>query len=253
MLSRLKLVVFDYPKFLVQDEVPKRILGDFIQAKQINYDRSDDNYISIGNLDMVSTHVLIYDMKNIFKPKIVLAIRNVYEDRVRKHNLRLPSDDYIPHLAADDLKKFNNFKKDKTWLADCGAFFIDTDFSYNKTKFPIADIGLMMMVNHLFKRGFHHLVGATNMTFKSSRWVEPIGRFEDGITFQHPYIRHPHQLILLNEFKLDWLRSCYDKYFHLWQSRMEFAPPAAVTGENLISDDDLYKFVLDQAQLRRSG
>ena len=123
MSKNLRLVVLDYPKLTIHSQDTKNCLADMIQAKQINFERSDVNYVPMGGLDMVSTHFLIYDMENIYKPKIVLAIRNCYEDRTLRHNLRLPSQDYIGS-ASQVQRAYNGFKRKSSCLSTVPGLLI---------------------------------------------------------------------------------------------------------------------------------
>jgi hypothetical protein len=239
MSKNLRLVVLDYPKLTIQSAETKKILADMIQAKQINFERSDANYVPLGGLDMVSTHFLIYDTTDIYNPKVVFAIRNCYEDRVRRHNLTLPSEEYIKHVPENIREEYFQFRKKHSVAVDCNAWFVDPDYTYSKTGLTLSDIGYMMVITHIFRRGFNHLLGATNETFKASRWLENVAVLPPGLLFEHHVVKSPHRLILASPFKLDWLLNCFDKYGEYYYNRLEVAPIKELSKEETLNDEQL--------------
>ena len=110
LFSQLRLVILDYPKLLISQEDSKKILADIIQAKQLNFERSCEQYVPLSGLDMVSTHFLIYDIKDLYNPKLILAIRNTYEDRACRHSLTIPSAEYIKFAKQEHQDCYHEFK-----------------------------------------------------------------------------------------------------------------------------------------------
>lgn len=245
-MNNLRLAVLDYPKLIIQNDIVKLMLADMLQAKQLNFERSDINYVPMSGLDMVSTHFLIYDVSNIYRPKLVLAIRNTYEDRVRRHKLRLPSEEYIQYAPSHLQKRYYEFKASKSTLVDCNAWFVDPDYSFAKTRLPLSEIGYFMLVAHTVKRGFDHWVGATNERFKASRWASLTGRAPEGLEFVHPVVRDPHRLMLVDPLNYAWLMDCLDKYKDLYVHRFEQGPMQDVSGESCLSDQQLEDFLRDK-------
>ena len=95
MLQNLKLVVFDYPKYLPKTETNQKILSDLLMTKQESYQLSDERFVATGSLDFVGTHLMVYETSDVFNPKLILSIRILTEDRVKYHKLRLPTEDYL--------------------------------------------------------------------------------------------------------------------------------------------------------------
>lgn len=244
-------MVLDYPKLIIRDSVAMKILSDMIQAKQINFERSDTSYVPLGGLDMISTHFMIYDTSNPFNLKPILALRNCYEDRCRKHNIDMPVDNYIHHTSAQMQKKFSDFKSNHKNIVDCNAWFVDPNYSFKTTGVPLSEIGFFMVAHHIFRRRLDHLVGIANERFKASRWVEPIGDFPKGMLFKHPVVGVDHLLILLEPFNKSWFADCYQKYGHLIKQRFEASPENSLSGEQLLSEQDIESMVkvwLDNSQ-----
>ena len=243
MYKNLRLVVLDYPKLIIRDDKAMKILADMVQAKQINFERSDETYVPLGGLDMISTHFMIYDTTDMLSPKPILALRNCYEDRCKKHNIPLPIDYYIEHTPPEMKKKFLEFKKNKPLIVDCNAWFVDPNYSFKATGWPLSDIGFFMVAMHIFRRRLDHLVGIANERFKASRWVEPIGEFPKGMLFKHPMVGVDHLLILLEPFNKDWFVESYKKYGELFKKRYEVAPDNSISKENLLSDIEMEKLI----------
>ena len=136
--NNFRLVILDYPKLIISDEKAKKVLADMIQAKQINFERSCQDYVPLSGLDMISTHFLIYDTTDIFEPKLILAIRNCYEDRTLRHHFSLPSEEYIKFAPEEYQKAYYEFKKNKEVLVDCNAWFVDPDYSFRRHRYSFV-------------------------------------------------------------------------------------------------------------------
>ena len=212
-----------------------------IQTKQVNFERSNDKYVPLSGLDMISTHFLIYDTSDICKPKLILAMRNCYKDRSDNHGIPLPIENYISSTPLKMQRAWEKFNEGKSNIVDCNAWFVDPEYSFKKTGIPLSDLGFFMVVSHVLRMGLGHLVGVTNEKYKASRWVEPVGDFEKGLLFNHPSMNIDHAFILLEPFNKEWFVDKYNKYKDLHESRMELIP------SNLeILDDEGLKEIVDR-------
>lgn len=247
MFKNLRLVVLDYPKLIIKDKTTKNVLGDIIQGKQLGFERASKEYVPMSALDMVSSHFLIYDTSDIFSPKLIVAIRNCYEDRAQKHNLPLPYEDYIQYASLEVQKKHAKFRKNKECIVDCNALFVDPNYSRSKTGLPLTEIAWFMAISHMLKRKMHHFVGFTNEKFKASRLIEPIGHFPKDMMFDHPKVKTPHLIILCEPFKFEWLNKCWNDYGDMYKNRIEYKPESSLSGEELLKDKEL-KSLIDRSK-----
>ena len=248
MLDHLKLVVFDYPKYLPPNNTNQKILSDLLQTKQQSYHLSDERFVSISGLDFIGTHLMIYDTRSFLQPRLILSMRNLSDHRTRHHKLKMPTEDYLPALGEEAIDIFKKFKHNKDPFCESGALYIDPDYSYKKTGFPLIEVGTMMALNHFIQNGIFHFAAATNVTFKSTKWGTAMGTCQKTFIFDHPYICHPHELLLIEPFNFQWLSQMHSKYFQLWKSRTELRPDAKYVAAPLMSDADLFTFVLQQTQ-----
>ena len=253
MLENLKLVVFDYPKYLPKNDTNLKILSDLLSTKQESYHLSDERFVSISGLDFIGTHFMVYDVREFFKPKLILSMRNLFESRIQFHKLKMPTEDYLPKLDSMGQEAFKKFKSNKNPFCESGALYIDADYSYKKTGFPLVELGTMMALNHFIKHGVSHFAAATNVTFKSTKWGTAMGYCEKTFIFEHPYISHPHELLLIEGFNFEWLGSMYEKYLPLWKKRVEIRPENKVATEYTLNDDELESYVLNQMKLLRAA
>ena len=69
----LRLVILDYPKKLLKDEIANRVFADLLRFRQMNFERSTETHVYVDKLDMIGTHYLVYDVQDLFNPKIVAA------------------------------------------------------------------------------------------------------------------------------------------------------------------------------------
>lgn len=240
-MSNFRAVILDYPKLMIESGDVKKVLGDMIQSKQINFSATSENYVPLSGLDMVSTHFLVYEVSDIFNPKIVMAIRTCYEDRVYKHNLSLPIDQYSKWLDQEEQNEFNSFRSNKGPLADVNAWFVDPEFTYKKTGLNLSEFGFFMVVTHILKRGFNNLVGTTNEKYKASRWVEPIGHFKKGVLYKHKFVPDPHLFVLISEFKYDWYFKKIQEFDALYSNRIEYRPNDALHADVFRDDKAIFQ------------
>lgn len=252
-MSNFRAVILDYPKLMIENSEVKDVFIDMIQAKQINFAQTSPTYIPMSGLDMVSTHFLVYEVTNIFNPKLILALRTCYEDRVYRHNLTLPIDQYSQWMSEKYQTVFQKYRDKRGPLVDVNAWFVDPDYSFKKTGLNLSEFGFYMVVSHLLKRGYDHFVGTSNEKYKASRWVEPLGQFEKGMYYNHKFVPDPHMLILIEQFNMEWLMKCSDEFHSLYANRMEYSP-GAQQGEKLyLSDQELMNFIIDRKASVESG
>ena len=247
MLENYRLVILDYPKLTLRNEDSRKAFSDMLFAKQMNFERSSVKYIPMSGLDMVSTHYLIYDIRNPFQSKPILAIRTCFEERVRHHDLSLPIDQYIGIAPEGFQRKFATFRSENTPLVDCNAWFVDPEYSYSKTNVSLSEIAYFTVISFILRKGFNNWVGATNERFKASRWASKTGYFEDGLIFTHHQVKDPHKLILINSFNYPWLNSCVEKYGALLHKTFEIFPQETPTTEKLLPISQVFSEIQHRA------
>lgn len=235
MLRELRLVILDFPKKHLENETSKKIISDMLSARQISFRRTIESYILMDKNDMLATHFLIYDVSNLYLPKILSGIRVVYNSRCKQYGLKLPLDENIEVAPLPVQLFYNSFKQERPDLPECTGWFVDSDFSYSKTKIDLAQILFFMVTTYLFRQGIDYFSGATNERYKASRWVSKVGPFKEGFSFMHPTIPYEHKLTLVEAFDKKWMADCFDKYGDLIHSTYELTPDHL----NLRSIDDI--------------
>lgn len=240
MKPQLRLLILDYPKLLLNQDDVKKAFSDMLIVKQQNFERASKKYVSMGPLDMISTHFLAYDQTHIHTPRLVGGVRVCYESRAKHHQLRLPVEDYISYAPLDYQKKFERFRSTRPNLVDTNAGFIDPDYTYSKTGMKILEMLYFSLVLFIIRKGFDHWVGATNERFKASRWAMPTGYTEDGMVFTHPKVSDPHKLLLFERLNYEWVLECSATYNEWIEKREEHVPPQYPESEILLTADEAY-------------
>jgi hypothetical protein len=223
-MKNFRLVVLDYPKLHLEDTVTKTILMDVIVNKQKNFERSDALYVPNDKHDLIGTHFLIYDTTNPFMQKLALGIRLTYEERAMKHKLKLPITDLTQYFDDRLNKAFSDYRKKQPKLVDCSGLFVDQNYSFKNSGLKLIEIAYTMIYFHLFRIGHNHFVGGSNEKYKSSRWIENIGNFPKDLIFVHPMVPDPHMLILIDNFKVEFVKQTYEENQMLFDNIVEFLP-----------------------------
>lgn len=225
MANNFKLVILDYPISHLSNPSTQRALNDVIINKQKNFTRTNENYVVMDKHDMIGTHYLIYDISEIFNPKLILAIRTTFENRAQQHYLKTPIQELIPQLKLESQEHYQNFRNQKEHLADCNSWFVDLDYTQKNSGLRLSDIGYAMVYAHVVRMGFDHILGCTNEKYKASRWLENIGYFDKSHVFVHPVVPDPHMFIIVEKFNKNYLNSIYKEYDYLFDSLQEILPP----------------------------
>lgn len=209
----LRAAILDYPlKTIEFMDSSRKMLGDVMTQKQIGFFQTSQSYVVMDKHDMIGTHFILYDATNVYDPKIVLAIRNTYENRVRAHGLSLPIEDYI-HLGGDPaVEALNRFRLKNGPLVDCNAWFVDTNWSKKNSGLNLSEIGFLLVTTFIHRLGFNHVVGTTNEKYKASRWIRMIGEFQEGLGYNHPTIGDPHCIALVDPMNREWMANSLRKY-----------------------------------------
>ena len=239
----LRLVILDYPKLMLAQDRVRRIFGDMVIAKQQNFARTSESYVSMGPLDMISTHFLIYNQNELYHPKIIGAFRCCWGNRTQYHKLRLPIEDYITYAPIEYRKEFEKFRVPRPIVVDANAWFVDPDYTFSKTGLKLSEMLYYALVQFIVRKGFDHWVGATNERYKASRWALPTGTTRDGMIFTHPQVQDPHKLLLFETLNYDWLYDCSKIYFDLMDNRFEFTPSKYPMHEALLTVGEVLKVI----------
>lgn len=219
-LSKLRLVVLDNPEPMIKDETVKKLIADIIVTRQEGYKRASGNYLSLDKLDLIGTHILLCDVTNIYQPKIISGLRLSYNNRCSNYGIHLPMEDNIKYASMISQKAYEDFKNSRTVVAESNSWFVDSEFSYSKTKLDIGNIILTALVLCLLRQGQGSFISASNEKFKASRWVD-FGRFEDGHLFTHPQIQDPHKILLVEEFDYSLIKERVEKFEFLYGNALE--------------------------------
>ena len=217
-MPNFRLVILDYPKIQLNKLPVQQTLSDLIVIKQKNFERTDPNYVVMDKHDMIGTHFMVYEISDLFSPQLIFALRVTYEDRAAEHKLKTPLQDLIVRLDEPHQNHYNKFKHKHGPLVDCNSWFVDQNFSLKESGLKLSDIGYTMVYLHIKRLGFNHIAGCTNERYKASRWLNNIGTYDNSFQFVHPVVPDPHLLILIENFKLDYIQSVYQNHLNLFEN-----------------------------------
>lgn len=241
--GKFRLVILDFAKNQMVNPAVQKILNDIIVFKQANFERSRPDYVTLDKQDMIGTHYLIYDISDVFHPKLAVAIRSTYEARAKEFQLKTPFLDMLPGLPETCQTAYADFKKLHSRVADCGALAVDSNYTYSNTGLKLIHICYAMIYLHVTRMGYTSILGGTNERFRSSRWLEEIGSYSRGLEFNHPVWPGTHLLIMIEKFNLPSIRSICKENEGLFRNIQEFVPQDAgylnihATVDDLIFND----------------
>ncbi|HEY8269968.1 MAG TPA: hypothetical protein VIG33_03710, partial [Pseudobdellovibrionaceae bacterium] len=66
-----------------------------------------------------------------------------------------------------------------------------------------------------------------NESYNASRWVESIGSSPKGLIFEHPAVKSPHMMMLVENFNMQHFSKVYDEYKELINETYEVFPTSA--------------------------
>lgn len=223
-MSKFRLVILDYAKEQLDNPIAKKIIADMVFVKQKNFLRTEPNYVVTDKHDMIGTHYLIYDTTELLEPKLIFAIRTTFRQRALQHRIDTPLMGLIPQLTLPLQIAFNNFHARHKELVDCNAWFVDPLYSKKTSGLNLSDLGYLMVCTHLLRVGADHFIGCTNETYNASRWLEPVGSMPKGLIFEHPAVKSPHRLILMEEFNQEHFAKIYEEHKDLVAETYEVFP-----------------------------
>lgn len=232
-MSKFRMVILDNAKAQLENPTAKKIMSDIVFVKQKNFLRSDPNYVVTDKHDMIGTHYLIYDTTELLEPKLIFAIRTTFLTRSQQHRIETPLMSLVPQLELSLQDAFNRFHDRHKDIVDCNAWFVDPSYSKKNAGLNLSDLGYLMVCTHILRTGANHFVGCTNEKFNASRWLEHVGSMPKGLIFEHPAVKSPHMLILMENFNLDHFTKVYEDYKEIVNETYEVLPVPENGGENL--------------------
>jgi hypothetical protein len=214
----------DYAKQQIDDPTVGKVLNDIIITKQKNFERASPEYVALDRHDMIGTHYLIYDVSNVFHPKLVAGIRSNYEARAQSHHLNTPFLELLPQLPEKCQKAYSEFRHEYPMTADCGSLIVDSNYTFKNTGLKLVDICYAMIYVHISRMGYTNILGCTNERFRSSRWLENIGSYKRGLDFIHPIVPDSHLLIMIEKFNVPYIKSVCASNENLFNNILELVP-----------------------------
>ncbi len=240
LMPNLRFAILDYPKLLMDNKVAQSLLSDVLTARQIGYEKASDLYISNDKLDMIGTHIVVFEVSNMYIPKVIAGLRLSYSDRCEKHSLDLPMNVNIQYTSQTTQNLYKKFKINNKCVVESNALFIDSNYSFSKTKIDLSQFMMTCVVAYILRRGHTNFITATNERFKTSRWVD-FGSYPDGHHFIHPNMPDTHKVILVDDFYKDVLfqrftdlDSMLSKSFEMIPSSISLKSIADITSEMLL-------------------
>lgn len=223
-MSRFRLVILDYAKEQLHNPIAQKIISDVVFVKQQNFLRTDPNYVVTDKHDMIGTHYLIYDTSDFLNSKLIFAIRTTLETRSQRHNIETPLMSLVPKLELPLQYAFNKFHERHKEIVDCNSWFVDPQYSKKFSGLNLSDLGYFMVCMHVLRIGGDHIVGCTNETYHASRWLEHVGTTPQGLLFEHPVVKAPHRMLLMENFNMEHFAKVYAEHKDLVDETYEVFP-----------------------------
>lgn len=249
-MQNLRLVILDYPLLQKGNPLVKRLLNDIIFGKQENFERTDPNYIVLDKHDMIGTHFLIFEVTNIYEPKLIYGARTTFESRAKTHKIKTPIQEIKLHFGSDAQLVLNEFISQHGELIEVNSLFVAPDYSTRSTGLHLSDIGFSMIALHLARMGHGHFAGCPNEKYKAHRLVENTCNVKNnrGYNFVHPVVQDPHQLLLIESFKTENIVSMIGRHLTLFNSLLEVSPAK----QSYSSIQDTINYWLQTPQLKKA-
>ncbi len=233
-MSKFRLVILDNAKEQLDNPTAKKIISDIVFVKQKNFLRTDPHYVVTDKHDMIGTHYLVYDTAELLDPKLVFAIRTTFLARAKAHRVDTPLMSLIPQLEKPLQDAFNNFHARHKEIVDCNAWFVDPNYSKKNSGLNLSDLGYFMVCINVLRSGLDNIAGCTNENYNASRWLDQVGSTPKGLVFEHPVVKAPHRLLLMENFNMTHFAKVYEEYKELINELYEIFPEPAA-GENFKS------------------
>lgn len=223
-MGPFRLVVLDYAKKQLNDDEAISVYLDVVRYKQKAFQTTLENFVVGDKHDMLASHFCIYDTSQIYRPKLVLALRSVYQDRAKEHHLELPIEYWIKNTGPEGMAEYQRAKRLKPIIVDCNTWFVDPQYSFKNSGIPLSEIGFYLAALQTLRLGHDHFIGCTNEMYHASRWVAKVGPFKDGILFDHPVLPGKHKMAFVESFYESWLLDCRDRFGHLVREVEDLTP-----------------------------
>lgn len=250
-MKNFRLVILDYA--LKQKEKPaaQKLLNDLIFIKQSNFERTDPDYVVMDKHDMIGTHFLIFETSDIYSPRLIYGTRVTYSSRAKNHKIKTPLQDLHPYLSTEAQTELSEFTVRNPELIEVNSLFVEDGLSARKSNMHFSDIGFAMIYLHLARMGLGHFAGCANEKYKAHRLVKEIGFLKNnrGYLFDHPVVRFPHMLVMIEKFNVDYLNGVIQKHLNLFENMMDVSPAEL----NLQSIPEIVNYSLQSGELQRFG
>ncbi|MCC2678595.1 MAG: hypothetical protein K0R29_1171 [Pseudobdellovibrio sp.] len=211
-MKNFRLVLLDHAKLQLDKPETKKILADMIIAKQKNFERTDENYITLDKHDMLGTHILLYDTSDLFNPKLIFTVRVTYQARAEISKVKTPMQELYPDLNEPCKAALDKFLQRYPLFVECNSLFAEPGYSQGRTGIHVTDVGFAAACAYMLSLGYNYFMACPNAKFKTQKFVEKFGSFSQDYKFVHPKIPDPHMLVLLENFNLSHIRDVYQKH-----------------------------------------
>lgn len=223
-MSQFKLVILDNAIKQLNNPLAQRLLNDLLLARQKNFARTDENYIVLDKHDMIATHALIFDTTNIYSPELIFAMRITFQSRAQVHKVKTPIQDLSATLPIDCQNEIKKHIAEKNNLIEINSLFVDERYTHKNTGLRLPDIGFTAAYLQIARMGYNHFACCPNAKYKAHRLVDPVAQIDYSFDFVHPVVTDPHKLILVNQFKKEYLAEVYKENQSLFDQALEVSP-----------------------------
>jgi hypothetical protein len=187
-------------------------LGDAITLRRRMFSALPSEATGHGGLDDVSTHILIYQSKEVSAGDVVdnvpVAVsRVVHRSACRRRGLPFPAEQVIEGAAAEHRWAYANFRHGASDVKQVGYLALSHGVRRREDRTFLLEAMHWLFAKVILATGGTGLVGFANRRYKNRRWVEPLGSWPPLPDLDHPQSPDPHELILLKHLSTHYLKA----------------------------------------------
>jgi hypothetical protein len=222
----LKLMVLDnYAEILANqktcDAGPRRILGDIFELRQKCFAGVRNTFLNLDSNDLCATHMVLYENSQVYAPQLIAGLRICWETRTKYHQIKLPIIERLEEINPQFKEEFAQYRKENKYLVNPNMLYVTPDLGFNKTQIPLCEMLIWAMTHWVRNEGYNGYCTVINDDFKTSRWFQNYGDWNQNLDYMHPVLLRKHKVMLVNSIYDDFLKRGELKFGNLFEERGE--------------------------------
>jgi hypothetical protein len=224
-----RVVVIDYPVFVLDDQRCATVLGKTLQMKNLGYRSTyGENVLPMDKTDFFSTHIILCEEK---KDELIpiLAYKATPYDRCLYNNFEFPGltlmkNDGHPscvdkiHEILSSIKDPSNISFDSSWAQN-----LEYRFSGDSNlKNELREITMMLIVKHHEEFNLAHMMTCGVVKVKTDQFFLKIGldKLNENALFKQKSINNEDVVIFYNNSFSYEAVNMAKKHKNLWENKL---------------------------------